>query len=111
VQIGPHGDLLGVQTQLRVVKHRGRSWETALDLVIGPEGPDDARELVQLALRLGCLRETAFGLLAGDRRVGRTAGHAAATLASDPALARTLEDAVRVAWHAQAGPQRVAGVS
>jgi hypothetical protein len=96
--LGPHGDLVGLQTHLHVVKHRGHMHSVALDLTITANGPDHASELVQFARRLGCIRETSLGLLGAHGPIGRTNGHATAILRRDPELLRALEDEVRLAW-------------
>jgi hypothetical protein len=100
VQVGPHGDLTGLQSQLRVVKHRGHPYGTVFDLVIKAGGPDHALELIQLAQRLGCVRQTPLGLWGAGLQIGRTESHAAATLERDPVLEHALEEQVRVAWQA-----------
>jgi hypothetical protein len=95
VQVGPHGDLEGLQTQVRVIKHRGHSHGTVFDLVIKAGGPDHTLELVRLARQLGCAQETPLGLQAAGLQIGRTENHAAITLERDPVLARALEEQVR----------------
>jgi recombination protein RecA len=99
--IAPHGDIAGLRTTVRVVKHHGFAHSTALSLEIAAQGPRRAAELLSLGRRAGCVEEHPVGLVAGGHVLGRSPAHAIRCLEADPVLAARLEEAIRVAWTTQ----------
>jgi hypothetical protein len=99
--IAPCGDVAGLRTTARVIKHHGVPHGALLPLEITGQGPRRAAELLTLGRHAGCVEEWQLGLTAEGRLLGRSRAQAIRRLEADPALAAHLEEAIRVAWTTQ----------
>ena len=102
IRFTDYGDVAALRATARVVKHHGMALGPALPLDITPCGPHRAAELVALGRLVGCVAETALGLVMGEHILGRTVGRAVAALERDPALAALVEAQVRASWNGNA---------
>jgi hypothetical protein len=102
IKFTDYGDVAALRATARVVKHHGMAMGPALPLDITPGGPHRAAELVALGRLVGCVAETARGLVMGEHILGRTGGRAVAALERDPALAALMEAQVRASWNGNA---------
>src|SRR5947207_15779650 len=80
IRFTDYGDVAALRATARVVKHHGMATGPALPLDMTPGGPHRAAELVVLGRLMGCVAEMAFGLVMGERILGRTVGRAVAAL-------------------------------
>jgi hypothetical protein len=112
IRFTDYGDIAALRATAHVVKHHGMALGPALPLDITPGGPHRAAELIALGRLVGCVAETALGLVMGERipaeggsqslLLGRTVGRAVAALERDPALAALVEAQVRASWNGNA---------
>jgi len=98
LRFGPHGDVVGLGATVKAVKHRGLPHGPPLSLELTEAGTHHALELVTLGLSVGLIARTGLGLAMDEALLGRTEQRAAMTVASDVALATTLEARIRRAW-------------
>jgi len=98
VEYTPYGDIAALHAVVSVLKHHGAPRGPQLPLAITSSGLYREGELIALGQMVGCLNETALGLVLDDVIVGRSSARAAATLRRDPDLAALLERRIRERW-------------
>jgi recombination protein RecA len=103
VHIDADGEVAGLLSEAQVIKYLGRPHRPVIELLMRAGGPDAGRELLTLAHLVGCLEETALGLVVGSQLLGRSNRRAARTLGDDTDLAALVEERIRVAWTARHG--------
>lgn len=104
VRVTPYGDVAALRACAQVVHRRGHppgSLGDPVPLEVAASGPCRAAELLALGLRLGCLEQTAVGLVLDRQVLGHTETRAQAALEAEPALAAALDTRIRAAWAAR----------
>ncbi len=90
------GEQVGTHVSVRVVKNKVAPpfREATFDIIYG-KGIDRARDLINTGESLGLVTRSGSWYSFGDTRLGQGIGNSARALEDDPALAATLERAIR----------------